>query len=268
MVGADLELAVANLEATYRTVGLQFPGSAEEGFEGGFACLSALPHAVSNFAIVGDEPRAAAKKLADWARRRTAFNVYVVPGAHQEAAVAQLFRVGFREAGQLRMMSAAIPDLVANAAGQAPLFEVRKRGEDDIVEARTFELRLSIGRFMSVQFFGRQTSALRESIALSTARASSRLFTFGPKKPIGAAMAVRSGTSFGIYNLCVEATMRERGYGSALLEQLLGAAAVERLTPTLQCDPALEPWYAKRGFAPQGTIVVMGLDRKPYHAIM
>lgn len=257
-----LSEALENLEATYRAVGLQGQGAWEESFEGGFACLSPLPHAVSNYAILRQCSADRAKALADWARKRTAFNAYLAPGTDQAEIQNRLQRAGFKETGRLSILVAGPRQTPpAGPSGQTPLFVVTEPREDAIVEARSFDHRLAIGRFMAGQFFGRQTSALRESIAISTARASTRLFALGGGKLKGAAMAMRSGNVLGIYNLCVDAFYRERGYGSDLLAQLVLAAANERITPVLQCEPSLEPWYAKRDFAPQGTILVMGLDR-------
>jgi len=251
-----------NLEATYRAVGLQGQGAREETFEGGFACVSALPHAVSNFAILRECSMDRARVLGEWARKRTAFNVYVAPGAEQGEMQTRLQRAGFKETGRLCMLIARkgrAPK--TDATGQSPLFVVAEPRADAIVEARTFDERLTIGRFMAGQFFGRQTSALRESIAIATARAPTRLFALGAGKLKGAAMAMRSGKVLGIYNLCVDAFYRERGYGSDLLAQIVLAAANERVTPALQCEPSLEPWYAKRDFQSLGTITVMSLDR-------
>jgi len=262
--------AVENLEATYRAVGLRGDGAVEEQYETGFACVSALPHAISNYAILSASDEALARHLGGIARKRKAFNVYLKPGIGLESSVRALERAGFREAGRLALLfrEGAPSGRRTVQDSQHALFHVERPGELSIVELTSFEDRLQVSRFMAAQFFGRQTSALRESIAVSTARAPVDLYRVSGPRPFAAAMTVRTGGQLGIYNLCVESSMRERGYGSQLLDRLIQYAHEEGRNLNLQCDPSLEPWYEKRGFGSQGTILVFGLDRKPHHAIM
>ena len=73
---------------------------------------------------------------------------------------------------------------------------------------------------------------------------------------------------FGIYNLCVSPSERDRGHGTGLLQGLMALAHGEDALTTLQCEPSLEPWYTKRGFETVGIIFVQTLDEKASHAIM
>lgn len=262
--------AIENLEATYRAVGLRGEGAVEERYETGFACMSDLPHAVSNYAILSSANEPLAKHLAAAARKRKAFNVYVKPGDGFTATVRVLERAGFREAGRLALLFREVSpsDAKSSTDPQRALFRVERPGELGVVEAGSFEERLQICRFMAAQFFGRQTSTLRESIAVATAGAPVDLYRFAGPRILAAAMGVRTEGQLGIYNLCVDSSLRERGYGSQLLERMVQYAREEGRNLNLQCDPSLEPWYEKRGFGSQGTILVMGLERKPHHAIM
>lgn len=254
---------LVNLEATYRAVGTSGTQGVEQRFEGGFLCVSDLPHAIGNFAVVREVGAERVRAIAECARGRKAFNAYLLPGPEQSKVAGLFERSGFRDLGRLQVMRGPsfrdVP-LPTDQHGQAPLFPPSSARALDLEEAVTFERRLEIGRFMAHQFFGRQTSAVREHIALATTRSPASLYGVFGSKLIGAAMVMRTDGFLGIYSLCVEASVRERGYGSQVLGRLGEMARFEGRTPTLQCDPSVEPWYEKRGFGFQGTILVMGLE--------
>jgi ribosomal protein S18 acetylase RimI-like enzyme len=249
-----LERATQNLEETYIEVGAQGESAWIERWEGGSACLSSLNHPVSNFAVVRGMSRARSIYIRELAIGRRAFNVYILPGLDQSDSIRGLENSGFRDAGRLHLMV---------GSGDEP-----KRAGHTMERARDFEERLCIARFMARQFFSRQTSALRESIALSTAKADVELARGSQKDLVCAGMLSRSLGALGIYNLCVAAEQRERGYGTELLAALVALAESERALATLQCDPQLEPWYARRGFQSIGSIAVLTLDGKLSHAII
>jgi N-acetylglutamate synthase-like GNAT family acetyltransferase len=247
------ERAVDNLEATYLAVGKQGDGAWIDSWDGGAACLSTLGHPVSNFAVVRRISIERARILQDFAFGRRAFNVYLCCGEHQAENHSILEKLGFSIAGHLVVM-------IGDGA--------RKLGSQDLNKVEQFEQRLSVGRFMARQFFARQTSSLRESIALATAKAPVELYVQENRQILAAAMVFRTVGMAGIYNVCVSDVERERGHGSSLLASLLEIADRAKLLATLQCEPNLEPWYLKRGFHSVGSVSVLTLDRKASHAIM
>ena len=247
------ERAADNLVETYLAVGSEGEGAKIDRFDEGVCCTSNLAHASSNFAIVRKQGPNVRRKVLPLARSRSSFNVYAIPGSHQDEIACTLENEGFVVAGRLAMM-------IGDNSKAKPCEGMR--------DCASFEDRIEATRFMARQFFPRQTSSLRESIALATAKAQGQIFGIGPREPKAAAMVFRTAAMFGIYNVCVAPKERERGYGSVLVEGLLALAARENTLATLQCDPSLEPWYSRRGFKSIGMILVYTLDQKLYHAIM
>ena len=246
------ERAADNVEETYLAVGSQGDGARVERWQGGSACLSSLGHPVSNFAVVRALDAERARQIYEWAAGRRAFNVYLI-GEAAASGQGLLDRLGFYAAGRLEMM-------VGEGDDDAPASTLDK--------AETFQARLEVCRFMARQFFSKHTSALRESIALATTKAHVDLYSCSSGRLVSAAMIRRTPGMAGIYNVCVAASERERGHGSELLAGLLRLARADNLLATLQCEPGLEPWYARRGLQSIGSISVLTLDRKASHAIM
>lgn len=245
---ADLvvERASDNIEATYLAVGSLSHGAMVDRWEGGVSCQSSLHHPVSNFAIVRSISSSRAKSLRDVAVGKRAFNTYVLPGPNQNACTRIFEATGFRRASQLQMMVEAEP-----LRSDAPPPEV----------ASTFDERLAVCRFMARQFFPRQTSSLREAVALATAKSPVDLVRNHGGQIASAAMLSKTPGFIGVYNLCVEASQRDKGWGSELLAAIMNLAAADGCKVTLQCEPSLEPWYLRRGFVSVGAIFVMTLER-------
>jgi GNAT superfamily N-acetyltransferase len=247
-----LSRAVANIEATYLSVGECGLDAVAERWEGGCSCRSPHGHAASNFAFVRTLDEARARSLAESASCRSTFNVYAAPGSGQAESARLLREAGFRPAGELRMQVGHLSD--------GPLPALRP--------ADTWEEKMEIARFMTRQFFTRHTGAMREAVATATASAEVSLYRSGQDKIRCAAMVSRKAGLYGIYNLCVEHELRGRGLGGAFLAELMALAASVGEPPTLQCDPALEGWYAARGFRNVGFLEVFALGNDPYQAIM
>lgn len=252
MTAELLELAGRNIEGTYLAVGKHGDGAKIEHCADGLICTSELHHPVSNFAIARRYTPEFAHRLAEIASGRKIFNVYALPGPELFVGK-QWSQAGFRVAGCLSLLTCQVEPSKASPT---------------LVRASTFEERQALTRFMAMQFFSRQTSYLRERIALATAKAEVDLYHFGESKTKVAVMVCRSKGMLGVYNLCVASSERDRGYGGDLLNGLSKLAYEEGRVATLQCDPSLEPWYVRRGFVNIGDVGVLTLERKSNHAIL
>ena len=247
-----LELAGRNIEETYLAVGKHGDGAKIELYADGLICTSELHHPVSNFAIARRCTLEFVDRLAEIAMGRKVFNIYSLP--EQEKIAGKIWNQGgFRVAGCLSLLTCQ---------------EEPPKASPPLVRASCFEERQALTRFMAMQFFSRQTSSLRERIALATAKAEVDLYHLGESAAKVAVMVCRSKGMLGIYNLCVAASERDRGHGSDLLNGLSRLAYEEGLVATLQCDPSLEPWYLRRGFVNIGDVSVLTLERKSNHAIL
>jgi len=247
-----LDLAGQNIEETYLAVGKQGDGAKIEHCADGLICTSELHHPVSNFAIARRCTRELAERLAEIARERIVFNTYALPSL-EEFAGKIWNQCGFRVAGCLSLLICQ---------------EEPPRASPTLKRASTFEERQTLTRFMAMQFFSRQTSTLRERIALATAKADVDLYHLGESPTKAAVMVSRSKGTFGIYNLCVASSERDKGYGSDFLNSLSKLAYEEGRVATLQCDPSLEPWYVRRGYVSIGDVSVLTLERKSNSAIL
>lgn len=247
-----VELAGENIEATYLAVGQHGEGAKIDRYADGLICTSDLHHPVSNFAVARRCTPEFMARLAQVAIGRKVFNIYALPGPEKFQGK-RWNQGGFAVAGCLSLLT---------SQGAPP------KASPALVRATSFEERQSIARFMAMQFFSRQTSSLREKIALATAKAEVDLYHLGEAVPRVAVMVCRSQGMLGIYNLCVAASERDRGFGSDLLNGLQKLAYEEGRVATLQCDPSLEPWYVRRGFFSVGDVSVLTLERKSNHAIL
>jgi hypothetical protein len=248
-----LDRAIANLEETYCAVGSRGDGAHIERRSGLVRCTSSLDHPVSNFAIVRDLSAENLEACLEPARSRPAFNIYLMPGAAAEDRYRDFQRTGLEAVGRLSIL-VADPAPKANAPRPA------------VVEA--FEDRLRVTRFMARQFFGRQSSSVREKIMLATAKANVELLRNPGPELVAAGMVCHTPGMYGIYNFCVGSEFRERGHGSELLSGMCELAREMDEVPTLQCDGYIEPWYLGRGFRSIGLITVLALAKKASHAIM
>jgi len=60
--------------------------------------------------------------------------------------------------------------------------------------------------------------------------------------------------SVGLYNLCVDAKLRDRGIGSNIVKELLGTVVEPGKSMVLQCEPVLADWYVRFGFREIGLV--------------
>jgi ribosomal protein S18 acetylase RimI-like enzyme len=60
--------------------------------------------------------------------------------------------------------------------------------------------------------------------------------------------------SVGLYNLCVDAKLRDRGIGSSIVRELLGFVLEPGKPMVLQCEPVLADWYVRFGFREVGLV--------------
>jgi len=132
-----------------------------------------------------------------------------------------------------------------------------------LVLAESKEKRLEIAKFMTEQFFARQTESFRQRVASATADAAGldlyELLSYG--RTTGAVMLCPGDTVVGLYNLCVASVSRGIGLGKELTAWALSEAYKEGKLVTLQCDARLQPWYENMGFQSTGMIEVYTLSK-------
>jgi hypothetical protein len=118
--------------------------------------------------------------------------------------------------------------------------------------------KLAIGRFMSSQFFAGQRPDIRERISEANARCpNAEFYAFTDRsRPqlVGAAMLMETEAAVGIYNVCVTAQLRGRGWGTSIVRALAAECGRRAKPAVLQCEFALEPWYTRFGFETSGCL--------------
>jgi GNAT superfamily N-acetyltransferase len=199
--------------------------------------------------------RSAARELADIAWARANFHVYLVPGDQPKDAGDLLKQAGFRQVYRLIQMT-GYPRL--------------SKSQDELYRAETPVSRARIARFMSEQFFSKQTSSFRSRLADATVKgAGLELYCIAEDNHIRAGMMLfRENGMLGIYNLCTDKSHRRRGFGTRLVRWASDSAASTETYITLQCDPVLEPWYRSFGFDVSGVVEVFGLAKQAATDIM
>lgn len=241
------QTASANLLETYFALGAAAPASTIRREAGYRICLSQANHPISNFAADLQLDANAAAKLAQIAAHRPSFHVYRLPTDLPRHSAELLQQAGFRVGHTLTQM-AWMP--AAAEALEPPALAV----------AETTRERERIAGFMTEQFFSRQPHSFRRQVLDGTVRAG-RLQLAGIEERgriIGAVMLCRTPDSIGIYNLCVAASLRNRGIGREIVDTLKVLAIQERKALVLQCEGALTPWYRKQGFNSVGFVEVFG----------
>ena len=249
MTHQDLQLGASeNLLRTYFSLGLAIPNSTvltEDGFR---ACLGEFEHPICNFAAGLHLDPWSAKQLASLAANKRAFNVYALPGDTPRHLAELLRRCDFRVTYRLVQM-------VAEPVGRSY--------DAHIVRADTPAARFEISRFMTEQFFGRQTESFRSKVAQATADAGElelyELIAYDQRS--GALMLCPGDSVVGVYNLCVASARRGLGLGKVLTAWALSEAAKAGKVVTLQCDTRLMDWYAAQGFRATGMIDVYTLSK-------
>jgi len=245
----------ANLCQTYFSLGLAVPNStkiAEEGFQ---ACLGEFEHPICNFAVGLKLDPWSTKQLGSIAAKKRAFNVYALPGDTPEHLGELLHRSNFRVNYRLaQLVAEPIP---------------KHRGPEMII-AESPVRRYEVARFMTEQFFSRQTEGFRKRVAQATADATELELheLIESNQRAGAVMLCHSAGVVGIYNLCVASARRGFGLGKELTRWALSTAFDSGKLVTLQCDARLKPWYEEQGFCQTGTVEVYTLSKSGRGDIM
>jgi len=247
--------ASENLVKTYFCLGLAIPNSttvAEDGFR---ACLGEFDHPICNFAAGLKLDPWSAKQLAQLAASRKAFNVYALPTDTPKHVAELLRRCDFK-------VSYRLVQMIAEPTG--------KHTGPIVVRADFPDKRLEIAKFMTEQFFGRQTENFRKRVANATADATDlelyALLSYG--RMTGAVMLCHDDLVIGLYNLCVVSASRGLGLGKEIAGWALSEAYKQDKIVTLQCDSRLQPWYENLGFRQTGMIEVYTLSKSGRGDIM
>lgn len=235
--------SLQNLTDTYMALGRaagkgeQIVGKGIQGY------ASSFPHPISNFAVLSDVSPSLAVDLKSIAETRRAFHAYLYDGVADRQSRQLLRKQGFRNTHVLQVMSVApvVPP------GGLPL----ERAED-------YEARVEVARFMISQFPSSYPDWIRDEVRDATASAEGLdLYCLREEGGIVAAMMLRRNDScIGLYNLCVKAEERRRGYGKLLVTMAKRYASNLRVPLILQCDRSLVSWYQDCGFVKTGKIEV------------
>jgi len=244
-----------NLLRTYFSLGLAIPNStmiAEDGFK---ACVGEFDHPICNFAAGLHLDPWSAKQLKHLASNKRSFNVYVLPGDTPRHLGELLHRCDFR-------VSYRLVQMVAEPVGS--------HHGPRVLAAESHEKRLDVARFMTEQFFNRQSETFRQRVAQATADAKGldlyELLAYDRR--CAAVMLCPGDSVVGIYNLCVAAANRGVGLGKELTAWALSEAFKAGKVVTLQCDSRLQPWYVNQGFRSTGMIDVYTLPKSTRSDIM
>ncbi|CAN5531420.1 hypothetical protein BH11ARM1_BH11ARM1_12580 [soil metagenome] len=240
--------ASANLRHTYVSIAKAILGSVithENGFD---ICVGPYPHPVCNFAVNLKLNVSEAGDLARRAATAESFNVYSMPGDEPAHLRTLLERYGFVQTQTLVQM-VANGKLVAGGLDLERLVDLP--GREDLA------------RFMTDQFFHRQTSSFRRRLGSATARATNlELLAFRQGGAIEAgAMLSETEEMLGIYNVCVTPEKRGMGFGTTLIQALLQRAESRGKPATLQCEALMQDWYERHGFRATGYVEVFSLSK-------
>lgn len=242
--------AFQNLIDTYLALG-RAAGKGEQIVGSGvWGYASSFPHPISNFAVVGEVRADCAAALRRIAEPRKSFHVYLYDRLADRRTRACLRRQGFRNTHLLQVMA---------AEPTAP------PGGMPLDKADTPEARLAVAGFMVGQFPSSHPEWVREEVRQATAAAQGLdLYSLSENGAMIAAMMLRrNGSCIGLYNLCVKAEERGRGYGRLLVAMARRHASSLRVPLVLQCDRSLAAWYEGLGFVKSGRIEVYHLSHLP-----
>jgi len=236
-----------NLIDTYLALGRAAGKGEQIVGKGVYGYASSFPHPISNFAVVSEVVPATASDLRQIAETRRSFNVYLYDLLASRQSRSLLRKQGFRNTHMLQVMSAAptVPP------GGLPL----DRAETPVD-------RLAVAEFMISQFPSTSPGWIMEEVCQATACAEGLdLYSLKEEGGIIAAMMLRRNEScIGLYNLCVKAEERRRGYGKLLVTIAKRHASNLRVPLILQCNRSLVAWYEDLGFVKNGRIEVYHLS--------
>jgi predicted GNAT family N-acyltransferase len=247
--------ASQNLKYTYFELGRAAANSKiwqETGFQ---ACTGDFEHPICNFAAGLDLDRFSAQRLARVAVDRNIFNVYATPMDKPQDVGDLLIREGFQRSYRLVQMVAEPREIEA---------------KNSLIRASTRFDRTQMALFMVDQFFTKQGQPFRQQVADATAKATSLelLALRREGRTMGAAMVCFNEGMAGVYNVCVDTSLRGLGVGSSMVREILAVCALKNVPATLQCDAKLEAWYSNLGFRRSGEVDVYALPKPNSFVIM
>lgn len=239
--------ASQNLMRTYFSLGLALPKTTIIEDDAFRACLGEFDHPICNFAAGLRLDPWSARRLATLAESRRCFNVYSLPGDTPKHLGELMQRCDFS-------VSYRLVQMIAEPTGT--------HVGPQVVQAEGPENRMEVAKFMTEQFFGRQTEGFRQRVAMATANAKGlelyELLSYG--RTTGAVMLCRGESVIGLYNLCIASVNRGVGLGKELAAWALSEAHKQGKVVTLQCDARLQAWYEDLGFRSTGSIEVYTLS--------
>lgn len=179
--------------------------------------------------------------LGERARRQSGLWVFVTDADRPVEINADLMAQGFVRRQRQTQMVATAP---------------MARPGVKLIPAETPEARQDTARFMADQFFLRTGPLGRRDIASATARSDRALWRCEGQGGLlmGAVMMSESASAVGLYNLCIAPDRRGRGLGASIVATVQEFAADRGKPLVLQCDPPMEAWYARLGFADFGHV--------------
>ena len=232
-----------NLIETYLALGLAMPKTRLERGDGFVACLGEIDHPVANFACrLRLNPNSAARlrHLCDSMR---SFHVYHLPQSEPDYVPELLERAGLYCSSQLVQMH-------WQGVCETPESQL------GIHKASSGSKRVQIATFMADQFFGKQSSSFRAGVIQATSSADKLdLYEVVHNgNTIAAFMLCDHPNSIGLYNLCLQSSLRHRGWGSKIVERIQHLAFLLEKPIVLQCEERLRPWYEAKSFAEVGQV--------------
>ena len=249
------DLASRNLVTTYLALGKAVPKTRHYSSSGFDALLGEFPHPICNFGISNFWTEPAVRNILGIHGLAQPFNLYVLPGERPFHLFLPWDDLMFQHTYSLKCMRMD-PVLAPPAA--------------NMEEALECDGRSRIADFMSRLFFTYQSATARRGVAEATVRGENlRLFGLTQdEKLVGTVMISQTEGCLGLYNLCVEPSLRGKGIGTSIVNWVLARAATQGLSVTLQCDPKLEKWYEHLGFATYGSLEVYSFAKKMSPDIM
>lgn len=239
----------ANVRKTYAALACAIGGTHVSEYEAYTLVENAQDHPVCNFAAKLDLDPWSAGELARIASAKPSTVVYRLPSDEPAHADELLLRAGFKETYRLVMMG---------SSGR------RSDSGIELVRLDAAQDRDPAAAFMCSQFFNRQPPEFRRLVQRATAHATElELWQYSPVGKIAAAMLLCNDAALGLYNLCVDPSLRGNGIGTRMVDFFLDAAFLGDKWAVLQCESRLEPWYVAQGFAKLGEIAVYKLARPP-----
>jgi ribosomal protein S18 acetylase RimI-like enzyme len=206
---------------------------------------SAIPHAIGNFAIDLRLDSAVVRSLARLASEHSHFQIYHLPTDEPEYVRDLLTNGGFAETYGLELFGTLDPQPLGLHEGDPKL---------EIIESKEQHARLRTMEFIAAEFLPGNQRPTQHWMVEATAKARElELFNLMVEGNwIGGFMLAEFGDGIGLYNLCIKARYRRRGYGRSAMNFFLGRAKEREKHAILQSDPTLSNWYDQLGLIKLG----------------